>query len=100
MKIFLVCSTSKSWMNTGYGHSLLVGDADRLLVSFVEFSKDPNQQLEVTTMTLPYVIPGDTKDTPSKPGRDSKQIARVDHGTAMHSMITNHADEIFDEGGV
>lgn len=54
MKIYSVCSTSKSWMNTGYGHSLLAADVSRLLVSFVEFSKDPNQQLAVTTMSDTY----------------------------------------------
>jgi len=85
MKIFLVCSTSKSWMNTGYGHSLLVGDASKLLVSFVEFSKDPNQQLEVTTMTLPYV-----------PAPPKSKAAADDLGKAFGPMISNHADEIFD----
>lgn len=55
MKIFLVCSTSKSWMNTGYGHALLAGDRSEVLVSFVEFSKNPDQQLEVTSQTFPYV---------------------------------------------
>jgi hypothetical protein len=55
VKIFLVCSTSPSWMNGGYGHSLLAGDAARVLVSFVEFSKKPDQQLKVESMTFPYV---------------------------------------------
>lgn len=54
MKIFMVCSTSKSWMNTGYGHSLLAANADELLVSFEEFSKNPGQQLRVTTMAPSY----------------------------------------------
>ncbi len=72
-------------MNTGYGHALLVGDASMLLQSFVEFTKDPNQQLEVTTMTLPYVpIPPKSK------------AAAKDLGEAFSPMISNHADELFD----
>lgn len=54
MKIFMVASTSRSWMNTGYGHSLLAAGAVDLLVSFEEFSKKPDQQLAVTTMSFPY----------------------------------------------
>lgn len=41
-------------MNTGYGHSLLAGEVAQLLVSFVEFAKDPSQQLAVTTMSPSY----------------------------------------------
>lgn len=41
-------------MNTGYGHSLLAAGAVDLLVSFEEFSKKPDQQLAVTTMSFPY----------------------------------------------
>lgn len=54
MKIFMVASTNKSWMNTGYGHSLLAADARDLLVSFEEFSKKPDQRLAVTTMAASY----------------------------------------------
>lgn len=54
MQIYLVASTASSWMNTGYGASLLAGDAEKLLVSFVEFSSKPDQNLAVTTMRLPY----------------------------------------------
>jgi hypothetical protein len=54
MRIYLVCSTAKSWMNTGYGHSLLAGDQERLLVSFAEFVEKPEQQLAVTTMAPTY----------------------------------------------
>jgi hypothetical protein len=54
VKIFMVCSTSKSWMNTGYGHSLLAAGTPDLLVSFEEFSKKPDQQLAVTTMAATY----------------------------------------------
>lgn len=53
MKIFLVCSTAKTWMNTGYGAGLLAGEG-QLLVSFVEFMKNPEQPLAVTTMQVPY----------------------------------------------
>lgn len=59
MKIYMVCSTSRSWMNTGYGHSLLAAGAVDLLQSFEEFSKNPNQQLRVTTMADHYVIADD-----------------------------------------
>lgn len=54
MKIYLVASTTPSWMNTGYGHSLLAGDHPSLLVSFVEHMNNPNQQLKVTTMAETY----------------------------------------------
>lgn len=54
MRIYLVASTSKSWMNTGYGHGLLAGDQKKLLVSYAEFQQKPDQQLAVTTMTFPY----------------------------------------------
>lgn len=47
MKIYAVCSTSNSWMNTGYGAALLQADVADLLVSFEEFSKDPRQKLAV-----------------------------------------------------
>jgi hypothetical protein len=98
MKIYLVCSTSKSWMNTGYGHSLLAGEMPRLLVSFVEFSKDPGQQVAVTTMSPSYQMPASTPDTPTKPGIDARQVARLDHGTAFGKLLDNHMEELFDEG--
>lgn len=41
-------------MNTGYGHSLLAAEACDLLVSFVEFTEKPGQQLAVTTMAATY----------------------------------------------
>lgn len=97
MKIFLVCSTSKSWMNTGYGHSLLAGNADRLLVSFVEFSKDPKQQLAVTTMADSY---NPAKMVPPPPGttggweferREAAQ--RLDHGTAFGTLMESQGTD-------
>ena len=54
MKIYLVASTVESWMNTGYGHGLLSGSMSSLLVSFTEFTKNPKQTLEVTTMAPTY----------------------------------------------
>lgn len=54
IKIYLVASTSKSWMNTGYGHGLCAAGGANLLVSFEEFSKNPSQKLAVTTMQFPY----------------------------------------------
>lgn len=98
MKIYLVCSTSKSWMNTGYGHSLLAGEMPRLLVSFVEFSKDPGQQVAVTTMADKYVMPVSTPDTPERPGLDAAQTARIDHGTGFRAMLESHEDAIYDKG--
>jgi hypothetical protein len=98
MKIYLVCSTSKSWMNTGYGHSLLAGEMPKLLVSFVEFSKDPSQQVAVRTMSPTYAMPASTPDTPKKPGIDAKQVARIDHGTAFRILFEGHMEELFDEG--
>lgn len=53
-RIFMVASTAKAWMDTGYGHSLLAAEARDLLVSFEEFSKKPTQQLAVRTMALTY----------------------------------------------
>jgi hypothetical protein len=81
MKIYLVCSTAKNWMATGYGGALVHGDADRLLVSFVEFVKNPAQQLAVTDMPSPYV--------PSQ----KKVLAELP--VAIGSMVTNHMEEIF-----
>ena len=55
MKIYLVASTMPSWMNTGYGHSLLAADTPDLLVSFAEYIKDGNDKgLLVKTMTPTY----------------------------------------------
>lgn len=65
MKIFLVASTAKSWMNTGYGHSLLQAEHPALLVSFVEFTKDPDQKLAVTTMADEYIPPSQRQKEPS-----------------------------------
>lgn len=67
MKIYMVASTSRSWMNTGYGHSLCTAGMPDLLVSFEEFSKKPGQELAVTTMTFPYVPKqGDQPETPKE----------------------------------
>jgi hypothetical protein len=74
MRIFMVASTSPSWMNTGYGHSLLAAGASELLVSFEEFSKKPGQQLAVRTMSFPY-DPNKVKEEPREdlPGRAGRQ---------------------------
>jgi len=85
MRIFLVCSTAKNWMATGYGASLLAGDANRLLVSFVEFTKNPDQQLAVSGMPNPYV--------PSQGKANPKELAQ-----AFTPLLASHAEEIFDEG--
>lgn len=86
MKIFLVCSTGKSWMSTGYGHSLLAGDADRLLVSFVEFSKDPAQQLAVKTMQFPYA-----------PEVNRDERALTEFGKGLLPLFANHRTELLDQ---
>lgn len=39
--------TKPAWMASGYGGSLLTAEGDRVLVSFVEFSKNPRQQLDL-----------------------------------------------------
>lgn len=85
-------------MSTGYGHSLLAGEMPRLLVSFVEFSKDPGQQVAVTTMADKYVMPASTPDTPTRLGVDAATVARIDHGTAFRAMLEYHEDEIYDQG--
>lgn len=54
MRIYLVCSTADNWMKGGYGASLLAGEASRLLVSFVEFAKDPRQRFIVDEMPKVY----------------------------------------------
>lgn len=100
MKIYLVCSTANSWMNTGYGHSLLQGEMPRLLVSFVEFTKNPDQQLKVTTMNEAYMFPRATKDTPTKPGNDPSTKERWDHGTAFRHMVEDHWEEVTDPAGL
>jgi len=55
MKIYLVCSTNKSWMTGGYGQSLLAGDWPHLLVSFVEFVNDPRQRFDGHATGGPYI---------------------------------------------
>lgn len=50
MRIFLVCSTADNWMTGGYGSSLLAAGHPKLLVSFVEFMKNPNQRFIVDEM--------------------------------------------------
>lgn len=61
MKIYLVSSTNKSWMNGGYGHALLAGEKSELLVSFVEFAKDPKQSL-ICKMDPPVYIPTNERE--------------------------------------
>lgn len=53
MKIYAVVSTSPSWMNGGYGVSLLAAEHRDLLVPFEEFSKRPSQQLRPEGMPTP-----------------------------------------------
>lgn len=53
MKIYAVVSTSPSWMNGGYGVSLLAAEHVDLLVPFEEFSKKPNQQVRPEGMPTP-----------------------------------------------
>lgn len=65
MKIYIVASTAISWMNTGFGHSLLHADANELLVSFAEFSTKPDQQLAITSMKFPYEPKADQTDPPT-----------------------------------
>ena len=52
MRIFLVCSTQDNWMRGGYGVSLLASGHPKLLVSFVEFMKKPNQRFIVDESTI------------------------------------------------
>lgn len=97
MKIFLVCSTSKSWLSTGYGASLLAGNADRLLVSFVEFSKNPKQEIDCSSMPRNY---NPAKMVPPPPGttggwelerREAAQ--RLDHGTAFGALMESQGTD-------
>lgn len=53
MKIFLVCSTADNWQKGGYGVSLLAAGHPKLLVSFVEFMKNPKQRFIVPEMPSP-----------------------------------------------
>ena len=55
MKIYLVCSTADNWIRGGYGASLIAAKADRTLVSFVEFLKNPKQTFVVDGVPDPYV---------------------------------------------
>lgn len=97
MKIYLVVGASVSWRNSGYMHAVLNGNADRLLVSFVEFSKDPKQQLAVTTMADSY---NPAKMVPPPPGttggweferREAAQ--RLDHGTAFGALMESQGTD-------
>lgn len=54
MNIYLVVSTAESWLQTGYGASIQDGQMPRLLVSFVEFAKNPQQELRGPVLTEPY----------------------------------------------
>jgi hypothetical protein len=51
VKIYMVASAVPSWMRTGYGHSLLAGEASDLLISFEEF-KRPGVSLPVTSEVM------------------------------------------------
>lgn len=86
MKIFLVVGAADSWHATGYGHAILVGDADRVLVSFVEYVKNPGQSMRLPSPTAPY------KPSPS---RGSKTLSELQN--AIIPMVENHMEEIFDQ---
>ena len=73
MKIFLVCSTADNWMKGGYGVSLLAGGADRLLVSFVEFIKKPDQRFIVPEMP--------------RPAEYRPNVAKPEEATALPSLV-------------
>lgn len=54
MHVILVAGGTPSWMNSGWGQALKDGEAKRLLVSFVEYSKDGRASMAVTGMDAKY----------------------------------------------
>lgn len=65
MKIYMVTGASESWRNSGYMHAVLKAEHPALLVSFVEFTKDPDQKLAVTTMADEYIPPSQRQKEPT-----------------------------------
>lgn len=58
MHVFLVAGGTPSWRNSGWGHALTAGDSERVLVSFVEFSKDRRASIAVTPGDMvPVYVP-------------------------------------------
>lgn len=81
MKVFLVVGASDSWHASGYGRAILQGDAERVLVSFVEYVKNPQQSMRLPSPQAPY---------------QPKLNITGELQTAIGSMIENHMEEIFD----
>lgn len=86
MRIFLVAGADQTWHNTGYGASLLAGDANRILVSFVEYIKNPDLRMALKAPEGPYqpII-----------NRDKRAIDEVKRG--ILPMFEHHHDELFDK---
>jgi len=85
MKIFLVVGAADSWHATGYGHALLEGNSQRVLVSFVEYVKNPAQSMALKSPQGPYA-----------PQQGKANIK--DLGQAFGPLISEHMEELFDDG--
>jgi hypothetical protein len=57
MKVFPVAGGAPSWWKSGWGQSLISADAERALVSFVEYSKDGRHDMQLTGISTDYEPP-------------------------------------------
>jgi hypothetical protein len=87
VKVFLVVGAAPSWHASGWGAAVRAADADRVLVSFVEYVKSQRQEMAIS------VPPGPYQPIINRDARAVEELAGLLNVKASHRELLREEDD-------